>query len=58
MCFQSVKCGAWEVLLCSIFVENKWDLGSKVLTAMTDMPVIVHTIRDSRKIWEEKIGAG
>ena len=58
MCFHSVKCGYWEDLLCSVFVEKKWGHGSKVLPAVTDMPVIVHTIGDSRKMWEEKIGAG
>ena len=58
MCFHSVKCGDWEDLLCSVFVEKKWGHGSKVLRAVTDMPVIVHTMGDSRKMWEEKIGAG
>lgn len=58
MCFHSVKSGDWEDLLCSVFVENKWGHGSKVLSATTDMLVTVHPVGDSRKTWEEEIGAG
>ena len=53
-----MKSGDWEDLLCSVFVENKWGHGSKVLSATTDMLVTVHPIGDSRKTWEEEIGAG
>lgn len=54
--FPSVTSGDWEDLLaCDVFVENKWGHGSKVLSAVTDMPVIVHPIGDSRRAWEERL---
>lgn len=53
--FSTCKCGEWEDLLCRIFVRNKRAHISKVLTAVTDMPVIINTIMILEKCGKERL---
>lgn len=54
MCFHSVTSGDWS----TYFVVSLWRINGAMglkSSAVTDMPVIVHPIGDSRKTWRKRL---